>query len=73
MSTRRRYLPSRGLMDTLERGENAISRIDSTLSRSQQAADRAKSISSTPASKFLIAIGIVAAVGVGAYVISKNP
>lgn len=72
MTVRRRYMPSRGLMDTLERGESAISRIDSTLSRSQQAADRARSISTTPASKVLIAVGIVAAVGIGAYVVSKS-
>lgn len=60
-------------MDALERGESAISKIDSSLSRSQQAADRAKSIGSMPVSKVVLALGLVAAVGVGAYYLGKQP
>ncbi len=73
MRNRKLYLhPSSGLMDALERGESAISRIDSSLSRTQQAADRAKTISGTPVAKVVLAVGLVAAVGVGAYYLSKS-
>jgi hypothetical protein len=64
--------PSGSLFDLLEKGESAISRVDTSVSRVQSAANQAESLSKKPASKVVVAIGIVAAVGAVAWLASKS-
>jgi hypothetical protein len=64
--------PSGGLLDLLEKGESAISRVDSSVSRVQSAASQAESLSNKPASKVLLAVGIVAAIGAVAWIATKS-
>lgn len=60
-------------MDLLSKGEQTLTRVDSSIQRTESAAQRAKSLSSKSPTTILAAVGVVAAVGIGAWYLSKQP